>query len=54
MAQRVDIRLRLPAGRESYPIMAVREGDRARTGIILAPTGATIGKLSTLAYEGIG
>ncbi len=46
MGQRLDIRIRLPAGRESYPIVAIREGDSARTGIILAPAGAPIAKLS--------
>jgi FtsP/CotA-like multicopper oxidase with cupredoxin domain len=46
MAQRLDIRLRLPAGRASYPITAIREGDNARTGLILAPAGASVAKLS--------
>ncbi len=42
IAQRADIRLQLPAGVGAYPILAVREGDTARTGIILATTGATV------------
>ena len=42
IAQRADIRLQLPAGAGAYPILAVREGDTARTGIILATAGATV------------
>lgn len=46
MAQRLDIRLSLPADGRSYPVLAIREGDSARTGILLAPAGAAIPKLS--------
>jgi FtsP/CotA-like multicopper oxidase with cupredoxin domain len=42
IAQRTDIRLQLPPGAGAYPVLAVREGDTARTGIILATTGATV------------
>lgn len=42
IAQRADIRLQLPPGAGAYPILAVREGDAARTGIILATAGATV------------
>jgi len=49
MAQRLDIRLRLPTGRESHPIFALREGDDARTGLVLAAAGASIARLSTRA-----
>jgi FtsP/CotA-like multicopper oxidase with cupredoxin domain len=45
IAQRADIRLRLPAGVGAYPILAVREGDTARTGIILATAGAAIARI---------
>jgi FtsP/CotA-like multicopper oxidase with cupredoxin domain len=45
IAQRADIRLRLPAGAGAYPILAVREGDMARTGIILASGGAAIARV---------
>ena len=45
IAQRADIRLRLPAGAGAYPILAVREGDTARTGIILATAGAAIARI---------
>jgi len=46
MAQRLDIRLTLPADGRSCPIFAVREGDSIRTGIVLAPTGAVVTKLA--------
>jgi FtsP/CotA-like multicopper oxidase with cupredoxin domain len=42
IAQRVDIRLQLPPGGGAYPILAVREGDTPRTGILLATAGAEI------------
>jgi FtsP/CotA-like multicopper oxidase with cupredoxin domain len=45
IAQRADIRLGLPAGAGAYPILAVREGDTARTGIILATGGATVARV---------
>ena len=49
MAQRLDLRLRLPASRESHAITAIRESDSASTGLILAPAGAPITKLSARA-----
>jgi len=48
MAQRLDIRLELPKGQAGYPILAQREGDRQRTGIILATKLGTVTKLSEL------
>jgi FtsP/CotA-like multicopper oxidase with cupredoxin domain len=44
MGQRLDIRLELPRVREAFPILALREDAPERTGIILAPAGATIAK----------
>jgi len=50
MSQRVDIALyRLPPG--AHPILAQREGDTARTGIILATPNATIARVPTHAAE---
>lgn len=46
IAQRADIRLRLPAGQGAYPVLALREDGRERTGIILATKSAAIGRLS--------
>ncbi len=48
MAQRLDIQLDLPAGQAAFPILALREGTRDRTGLILATTGATVSRLSEM------
>lgn len=44
--QRVDILLQMPEGAAAVPILAQREGDRRRTGIVLAAQGAAISKLA--------
>ncbi len=46
MAQRLDIRLTLPAGQGVYPVLAQREDDTLRTGILLATEGASIKHIS--------
>jgi FtsP/CotA-like multicopper oxidase with cupredoxin domain len=46
IAQRLDIRLALPAGQRVYPVIAQREGDTARTGILLATPAARIERLT--------
>ncbi|MBW6494676.1 MAG: multicopper oxidase domain-containing protein [Burkholderiaceae bacterium] len=48
MAQRLDIELDLPPGATAFPVLALREGARERTGIILAAPGATVSKLASL------
>ena len=45
MGQRIDVRLQLPKEARSFPILALREGGRERTGIILRPRGANISKM---------
>jgi FtsP/CotA-like multicopper oxidase with cupredoxin domain len=45
MAQRLDLRLRLPAGQGAYPILALREGAAERTGIVLATAKGAVQKL---------
>jgi FtsP/CotA-like multicopper oxidase with cupredoxin domain len=50
IAQRADIRLSLP-GSGAWPILAVREGDTAQTGIILASKDAAITRLTGRAAE---
>src|SRR5258706_10061845 len=50
MAQRLDVLIDLPAN-GSYPIFAQVEGKRARTGIVLAPSGAPVSRLATKAGE---
>jgi len=50
MSQRIDILLQpLPPG--AYPILAQREGDTARTGIILATSGAAVARVPDRAAE---
>ncbi len=45
MAQRLDIRVQLPAGGGAFPILALREGDTARTGFVLATKGAAVARI---------
>ncbi|WP_352871114.1 multicopper oxidase domain-containing protein [Mesorhizobium sp. M1006] len=50
MGQRIDVRLQLPRDLSpSLPILALREGSKERTGIILRPAGAAVAKLETAA-----
>jgi FtsP/CotA-like multicopper oxidase with cupredoxin domain len=49
-AQRVDILLGLPQT-GSFPVLAQREGDRQRTGIILATPGAPVSKITAMADQ---
>lgn len=46
MGQRVDLRLAIPKDGGAFPIMALREGDVHRTGIILASKGARVEKIA--------
>lgn len=48
-AQRLDIVLSLPRSGGAFPILAQREGDRQRTGIILATPGASVARIADLA-----
>ncbi|PCD75522.1 multicopper oxidase family protein [Pseudothioclava arenosa] len=47
-AQRLDIEIDLPNDGVAVPILALREGARERTGIILAPTGAEVPRIPAL------
>lgn len=49
-AQRLDIMVDVPAGKV-VPVLAQREGDRVRTGIILAAPGAAIAKIPEMAAK---
>jgi FtsP/CotA-like multicopper oxidase with cupredoxin domain len=51
IAQRLDLRLRLPKDRLAHPVFAVLEGERKRTGIILAPSGARVARLGNMATK---
>src|SRR5713101_5991572 len=50
MAQRLDVLIDLP-GNGAYPIFAQVEGKRARTGIVLAASGAAVSRLAAEAAE---
>ena len=50
MAQRLDVLIDLP-GNGAYPIYAQVEGKRARTGIVLAASGAPVSRLAVEAKE---
>lgn len=54
MGQRLDILVQLPAGGGAFPILAQREGERQRTGIILATPGAAVGRTAGLAAAAAG
>lgn len=49
IAQRLDILLALPKDQGAYPIFAIREGDTARTGFVLARKGASLRRLPSKA-----
>ncbi|MDZ4392572.1 multicopper oxidase family protein [Cypionkella sp.] len=48
MGQRLDIELDVPAEGGAFPILALREGAKERTGLILATPGASVTKVSVL------
>lgn len=51
MGQRLDIEIEMPVGGPALPILALREGARERTGLVLAPLGATVRKLADVSDE---
>jgi FtsP/CotA-like multicopper oxidase with cupredoxin domain len=48
MGQRADIVVEIPREGGAFPILALREGERERTGIVLATAGATISRIAPL------
>lgn len=46
MGQRLDIRLRVPSEGGAFPILALREGEPQRTGIVIATADASVPKVS--------
>ncbi len=48
-AQRLDIRLAMPRRPAAYPVLAVLEGERKQTGIVLTVGGAAIARISDTA-----
>ncbi|WP_174803631.1 multicopper oxidase family protein [Martelella limonii] len=51
MGQRLDIMLDIPGTGGAFPVLALREGARERTGIVLATRGAAIARVSGLGAE---
>ncbi|PKP75323.1 MAG: copper oxidase [Alphaproteobacteria bacterium HGW-Alphaproteobacteria-6] len=49
MGQRLDLEIDLPGEAGAWPILALREGGRERTGLILATPGAEVRRLDALA-----
>ncbi|MER8528080.1 multicopper oxidase family protein [Mesorhizobium sp. M1272] len=49
MGQRIDVRLQLPRELNSFPILALREGSKEQTGIVLRPAGAAVAKIGPAA-----
>jgi FtsP/CotA-like multicopper oxidase with cupredoxin domain len=48
MGQRLDIELDVPAEGGAFPVLALREGAKERTGLILATPGATVTKVADM------
>jgi FtsP/CotA-like multicopper oxidase with cupredoxin domain len=53
IAQRLDIVLELPQSEGAWPIFAVREGARARTGFVLATRGGSVSKTAAEATKAV-
>ncbi len=49
VAQRLDIRLRIPPAAAAHPILAILEGERNQTGVILQGGNAPVRRLPTMA-----
>lgn len=54
IAQRLDLRMRIPAGQGTYPILAQGEGSDLRAGVILATPQASIPRLAPKAKAPAG
>ena len=51
--QRLDVMVTIPREGGAFPVLAQREGDRRRTGVVLASAGATIRKLADMAEAAV-
>lgn len=54
IAQRLDLRIRIPAGQGAYPIIAQGEGSDLQTGVILATPQASIPRVAPMAKAPAG
>jgi FtsP/CotA-like multicopper oxidase with cupredoxin domain len=48
-AQRLDIRIAIPHGRVAYPVLAILEGERSQTGVILRAGQALVARVPEIA-----
>lgn len=51
MGQRLDIEIDMPTDGSALPVLALREGARQRTGIVLAPAGAAVPRIDGLSAQ---
>jgi len=51
VAQRLDIRLAIPRGAATHPVLAVLEGTARQTGIVLVAGSATVARVSDMAAQ---
>ena len=54
VAQRIDLRVRIPSGQDAYPIIAQAEGTDLRAGVVLVTAGAPVPALSARAPKPAG
>ncbi|HEY1732775.1 MAG TPA: multicopper oxidase family protein [Terriglobales bacterium] len=54
IAQRMDVRLQIPAQGGAFPLLALRELSRQQTGVILATPGATVSRIPVEASSSTG
>jgi FtsP/CotA-like multicopper oxidase with cupredoxin domain len=54
IAQRLDVRVQLPKDQTGFPVLATLEGERKRTGIVLAAPNAKVVKIDPLAARATG
>ncbi len=54
IAQRLDLLLDLPSGQGAWPILAQREGEKERTGIVLATARGFVARITDLAADSAG
>jgi FtsP/CotA-like multicopper oxidase with cupredoxin domain len=54
IAQRIDVRIQIPAEGGAFPILGLRELSREQTGIILTTPGATVSRLLVQAADATG
>jgi FtsP/CotA-like multicopper oxidase with cupredoxin domain len=54
IAQRIDVRVQIPAGGGAFPILALRELSKEQTGLVLATAGAKVARMPVKAETATG